>query len=417
MYLVGLRSSNSAQEAADARVALVMRSSATMANQIVTSCGLGDGAGDWDSAKFEQFASEYTKFDPVVSGMFLVKRLPSGEWVYLSKPSADLDRDGRGDYALEPSASPNDRMDIDLPGLDGAWRGNGTLVRIPLVNGRPGFFAYSQPLKKRDGTVIAILVVTTPLTSWQRDVDAAQWTAFAVTALACLMLMVGGVAVTQLSQSLSNLRVTKAEAALQQEQIRSHMEIIAQKNQDMSEQQSQLAEAYSRLRALATTDGLTGLLNHRALMDFLSAAIRSNSDFGSPCSVILMDVDNFKQLNDQYGHPAGDEALRVLAAVLAHSAPPGSAVGRYGGEEFMLVIPGASESAATAVAEELRRRIQMAKTSSRPITVSVGVSTVYSMSKSEQALLDEADRALYSSKRNGKNRVTHYGQGLLETAS
>lgn len=59
----------------------------------------------------------------------------------------------------------------------------------------------------------------------------------------------------------------------------------------------------------------------------------------------------------------------------------------------------------------------MAKTSSRPITVSVGVSTVYSMSKSEQALLDEADRALYSSKRNGKNRVTHYGQGLLETAS
>ncbi|MFX8825004.1 hypothetical protein ABTM64_21105, partial [Acinetobacter baumannii] len=81
-------------------------------------------------------------------------------------------------------------------------------------------------IKKRDGTVIAILVMTSPVSTWVKDVESAQWTAFAVTALACLILVAGGVVVTLLAQSLSNLRVTKAEAALQQEQIRSHMEII-----------------------------------------------------------------------------------------------------------------------------------------------------------------------------------------------
>jgi diguanylate cyclase (GGDEF)-like protein len=82
----------------------------------------------------------------------------------------------------------------------------------------------------------------------------------------------------------------------------------------------------------------------------------------------------------------------------------------------MMILPGASESAGVAVAEEIRRRIAMAKTNSRPVTASIGVSTVYSMSKSAQTLIDEADRAMYHSKRSGKNRVTHYGHGLLETA-
>jgi diguanylate cyclase (GGDEF)-like protein len=82
----------------------------------------------------------------------------------------------------------------------------------------------------------------------------------------------------------------------------------------------------------------------------------------------------------------------------------------------MMILPGGSESAAVAVAEELRRRIQMAKTSSRPVTASIGVSTVYSMNKSEQTLIDEADKALYVSKRSGKNRVTHFGHGMLESA-
>lgn len=417
IYAIGLRGAITAQESLEARVNSVMRSSAGMGAEILSVCGLGEGQAAWDSNRFESFAREYTRFDPIVSSLFLVKRLPTGEWAYLAKPSADFDRDGRGDYPLEPAASVNDKMDGDLPGLDEAWHGRASLTKVNIPYTHTGFYCWVEPIKRKDGTMVAILVLTSATATWQKDLEATQWQTFMATALMCLILLAGGVVSTQLVQSLSNLRVTKAEAALQQEQIRSHMAIIAQKNQDMAEQQHQLAEAYSRLRALATTDGLTGLLNHRALMDFLSAAIRSNSDFGSPCSVILVDVDNFKQLNDQFGHPAGDEALRVLAAVLAHSAPPGSAVGRYGGEEFMLVIPGASESAATAVAEELRRRIQMAKTSSRPITVSVGVSTVYSMSKSEQSLLDEADRALYSSKRNGKNRVTHYGQGLLETAS
>ncbi|MES1228041.1 MAG: GGDEF domain-containing protein, partial [Armatimonadota bacterium] len=300
-----------------------------------------------------------------------------GTWAYVMKPSNDLDGDGKIQKDIEGEAEPGSKMITELPGLDEAWRGKATVQSHFKPGTRTGWFAWVEPVKDEEGTVVAVLVATTPSATWAKDVDNAQWASFGVTALTCLIIIVGGAVLTQLMQSLSHLRVSKAEAALQQDQIKNHMDIIAQKNQDMAEHQSRLAEAYSKLRALATTDGLTGLLNHRALMDFMAAAIRNNGDFGSPCSVILMDVDNFKGLNDQFGNPAGDEALRVLSAVLAHSAPPGSAVGRYGGEEFMLVLPGASENAATAVAEELRRRIQMAKTSSRPITVSIGVSTVY----------------------------------------
>ncbi|MFX9027541.1 hypothetical protein ABTN22_19010, partial [Acinetobacter baumannii] len=86
--------------------------------------------------------------DPIVSALFLVRRLPSGEWVYVAKPSADMDRDGRGESALEPAAAPNDRVDVEIPGLDAAWHGKGTLVRVPMITGRPGFYAWSEPIKK-----------------------------------------------------------------------------------------------------------------------------------------------------------------------------------------------------------------------------------------------------------------------------
>ncbi len=206
------------------------------------------------------------------------------------------------------------------------------------------------------------------------------------------------------------LTTSKSELTIQSERIREQMDLIAEKNQEMAESRSRLEEAYAKLHLLATVDSLTGVLNHRALMESLTSGIGNNRAVGSPCSIILLDIDNFKQLNDEYGHMAGDEALRVVGRVLKECSPVGSGVGRYGGEEFMVVLPGASESAAFEVAETIRRGIEAAPQQSRAVTASLGISTVYSMGKSEQTLINEADQAMYWAKRNGKNRTAHFGR-------
>lgn len=291
-----------------------------------------------------------------------------------------------------------------------AWGGNVTfteiddrvtLVAAPIYNG-----------KDAEG----VLLMKVDRATWMGDSEAGQRGIVLMSALMIVLLFVGGVAGTELVHSLASLRVSRAEMLLQGERIKEQMDIIAEKNQQMAANQDLLAQANARLQSLATMDGLTGVMNHRTLMEFLGNHMKKNSVIGSPCSVVLLDVDSFKQLNDQYGHMAGDDALRTIAQVLRQSCPPGAGVGRYGGEEFMMVLPGASESTALGIAEELRRRIQMAKMTSRPCTASFGVSTVYSMGKSEQTLIDEADKAMYYSKTHGKNRVTHYGHGLLESA-
>lgn len=262
----------------------------------------------------------------------------------------------------------------------------------------------------------ALLLVTYLDRDWQSSQFNAQQGVIVMTAILLILTLFGGVTGIELIQTLAEARLAKAEMLAQREQIKTQMELITEKNQAMAASHDALEQANSQLQSLATMDGLTGVMNHRALMDFLSTHMKRNSVIGSPSSVILLDIDNFKSLNDQYGHIAGDEALRAIAQVLKQSCPQGAGVGRYGGEEFMMVLPGASESAAEAVAEELRRRIQMAKTTSRPVTTSIGVSTVYSMSKSEQTLIDEADKALYAAKRSGKNCVRHFGHGMLESA-
>lgn len=296
-----------------------------------------------------------------------------------------------------------------------SWAGASKLLKVQAEEGDPGVVVTTAPVKNADGEQIGLLCVAFDEQFWIAPVNSARTGSYVMMGVLLGILLLGGFMVGELSDSLARLRVSRAELQHQGDRIREQMDVIAQKSQEMAADRSKLAEYNEKLQQLATTDGLTGVMNHRTLMEFLSHHMRQNSSIGSPCSVILLDVDNFKQLNDQYGHMAGDDALRTIAAVLRQSCPRGGGVGRYGGEEFMMVLPGASESAAMAVAEELRHRIQVAPMTSRTCTASLGVSTVYSMSKSEQTMIDEADRALYHSKHTGKNRVTHFGHGLLET--
>lgn len=165
-----------------------------------------------------------------------------------------------------------------------------------------------------------------------------------------------------------------------------------------------------RLLQQSIRDPLTGLFNRRRLEDELAAQTAHAAASGQPLSLIALDVDHFKRLNDTFGHDAGDAALVRLSAALRDMAPPGSTPARPGGEEFSLLLPGYDLGAATALAERLRAEIAgwaltHAGISLGQITVSLGVAGYAPPLSTPDALVRAADEALYSAKRQGRNRV------------
>lgn len=172
--------------------------------------------------------------------------------------------------------------------------------------------------------------------------------------------------------------------------------------------QEELEEKNRLLSELAMSDGLTGLKNRRYLEESIDAAFSFATRHGHPLSFILLDVDHFKQYNDAFGHPAGDEVLRNVAWTLRSSVREHDTVARYGGEEFAILLPATNADEALLLAERLRATIEKGPWDSRQITASFGVSTFDGQQTcSSDALLELADQALYYSKRTGRNRVTH----------
>ncbi|HET6419957.1 MAG TPA: diguanylate cyclase [Geobacteraceae bacterium] len=176
------------------------------------------------------------------------------------------------------------------------------------------------------------------------------------------------------------------------------------------ELQNNLIEAREALRDKATHDPLTGLWNHGEILLILDREISRTERDGSCVSVIMADLDHFKKVNDGYGHMAGDEVLRLTAHRMHSLVRDYDSIGRYGGEEFLLVLPGCDASSASDLAERLRLSICAAGMDTAegmiPITISLGVATIgkWSMSDPED-LVRAADLALYRAKANGRNRV------------
>jgi diguanylate cyclase (GGDEF)-like protein/PAS domain S-box-containing protein len=162
------------------------------------------------------------------------------------------------------------------------------------------------------------------------------------------------------------------------------------------------------LATLSLTDGLTGLHNHRSFHDYLEDARAAALAENQPLSLLMMDVDHFKELNDEFGHVAGDKILTLLAEVLREAAQPGDFLARYGGEEFAVVLPGKSSHDAFRRAEDYRHAIENRRWPHRRVTVSVGVATLTSAGLDVRRLIEQSDNALYASKRAGRNRTTHY---------
>ncbi len=163
------------------------------------------------------------------------------------------------------------------------------------------------------------------------------------------------------------------------------------------------------LRRLARRDALTGLLNRRAMDDLLADEAHRAHRLGSSFSVLMIDVDHFKAINDRDGHAAGDRALQHLASLLSGQMRDIDRVGRYGGEEFVALLPGTALDEAAALAERLRERVDTVPLSWEDnllrLSVSIGVAQWRGEGDSEQALLARADAALYRAKARGRNLV------------
>jgi diguanylate cyclase (GGDEF)-like protein len=163
----------------------------------------------------------------------------------------------------------------------------------------------------------------------------------------------------------------------------------------------------ARLEDEAMTDQLTGICNDRALKQRLESDVSTAERSGNPLSVALIDLDQFKEINDLGGHASGDEALRAVANSLQAAARRGDTVGRLGGDEFMWIMPGTGGDAARAAVERVRRLIIAKPLEPKRVTTSAGICDTGSATRPEE-LLRRADVALYASKARGRNRTTVY---------
>ena len=174
--------------------------------------------------------------------------------------------------------------------------------------------------------------------------------------------------------------------------------------------QEELVEAREALREQATRDGLTGLWNRTAIFDILQNELARSARSGEPLIVLMADLDGFKPVNDHFGHMAGDAVLRQVAARMRASVRRYDAVGRYGGEEFLMVLPGCELPQGLALAERIRAAIAeetfQAGDTELTLTCSLGAACVTPpASPLADELVREADAALYRAKRQGRDRV------------
>ena len=201
--------------------------------------------------------------------------------------------------------------------------------------------------------------------------------------------------VTELHERTEGLRIALAELHASREEIRL-------KNEELT--------------LLATRDALTGCLNRRAFLTESERCMDAATRAEAPLCAIMCDVDHFKSINDRFGHGGGDEVLKAVARALARGLRSGDLLGRYGGEEFCIVLPDANLEQALAIAERLRADVEanagsaVRQFADVKVTMSFGVEQFGPDAAQFAALVDRADQALYHSKESGRNRVTAWGR-------
>lgn len=209
--------------------------------------------------------------------------------------------------------------------------------------------------------------------------------------------------------------LVKEQEALKESQAH-NLALMTSYNHELEQQitarTADLSEANRKLQQLSEIDGLTGIANRRKFDFDLDMEWRRAIREHQPLSLLMLDIDNFKEYNDHYGHPEGDKCLQQVATVLDASIQRASdMVARYGGEEFVVILPGVNSQSASEVAEKIRLAVENMKlphegSASSVVTISIGVATSYpDVGLSPAALLLKADTNLYQAKHEGRNRV------------
>ena len=169
------------------------------------------------------------------------------------------------------------------------------------------------------------------------------------------------------------------------------------------------AYAAMQLRRTAEHDSLTDTHNRRALDKVMSQAFHAHGPHEMVLAVLFIDIDWFKRINDRLGHACGDLCIRSVAACLRGELRPTDTMGRYGGDEFLVLLPGRDAAAARVIAERLRKAVESSQVSwkgeSLPLTVSIGLAARRETDRAPAPLLERADKALYAAKHEGRNRV------------
>jgi diguanylate cyclase (GGDEF)-like protein len=177
---------------------------------------------------------------------------------------------------------------------------------------------------------------------------------------------------------------------------------------------AQLSNAilHEKVQRVAITDGLTGLYNHRYFQERLSHELKRALRQEQPVSLLLLDIDHFKKVNDDYGHPFGDEVLKRISRELSNVARDIDLVARYGGEEFVVILGNAGRRDCKKVAERIRKKVEAlsfdCEGETVKTTVSLGGATFPEDGKTKEELIRHADQALYHSKHAGRNRYTAF---------
>lgn len=169
-----------------------------------------------------------------------------------------------------------------------------------------------------------------------------------------------------------------------------------------------LREKVGEFAQLSVTDPLTGLLNRRYLKERLAEEINRSDRSGEPLSFLMMDVDEFKSYNDRFGHPEGDEALRIVGSILRQNLRGADVAVRYGGEEFSVMLPATSIDEAEAIAQRIRMHVERTEFPRRRVTISIGAATLTPALTNVDALVSGADKALLRAKEMGRNNVQVY---------
>ncbi len=189
-----------------------------------------------------------------------------------------------------------------------------------------------------------------------------------------------------------------------------HICLMIQDVSDIAKKKIHLRETNQKLSLLSRTDGLTGLYNRAHWEQCLSEQFIQCQTLNAPASLVMFDIDHFKNVNDTYGHSSGDAVIRQTAHLLKKTARQADLCGRYGGEEFTVLLPKTNSEQAYYFSERLRNRIQEALIQTEQgdisFTISIGISEFSSEMENYLTWLESADKALYNSKQNGRNQTS-----------